>query len=288
MIPKKPVIAFLYDFDKTLCTKDMQEYSFIPEVHMEPVAFWQESNGLAKNHKMDRILASMYLMLQKAREAKESLCRENFVTFGHALQFFPGVEDWFARINRLGEEFQLTVEHYVISSGLREIIEGSSIYPNFREVFASEYFYDEKGDAIWPKNMVNYTTKTQFLYRVNKGVLDISNDDDLNKFTADEKRAVPFRNMIYIGDGLTDVPCMRLVKENGGSSIAVYQKGKREAVEELLKHERVDFITLADYTEHSELDDIVRDIICKMAMVERLYRKNQEQLVQIKTAADEG
>lgn len=287
MMFEKPVIALLYDFDKTLCTKDMQEYSFIPEVKMESAAFWQESNSLAKKHKMDRILASMYLMLQKAKEAQEPVYRDNFVTFGNALQFFPGVEDWFARIDQLGETLQMTIEHYIISSGLREIIEGSSIYPHFREVFASEYYYDENGDACWPKNMVNYTIKTQFLYRVNKGVLDISNDDDLNRYIADEERAVPFRNMIYIGDGLTDVPCMHLVKENGGYSIAVYQSGRREAVEELLKHERVDFLVLADYSEHGELDEIVQDMIHTMAMVEGLKRKNQEQLVQIRSIPGE-
>ena len=283
MMSEKPVIALLYDFDKTLCTKDMQEYSFIPEINMEPAAFWHESNGLAKDQKMDRILASMYLMLQKAKKAGEPVCRDNFVTFGNALQFFPGVENWFNRINRLGESMQMTVEHYIISSGLHEIIEGSSIYPYFREVFASEYYYDENGNACWPKNMVNYTTKTQFLYRVNKGVLDVSNDDDLNKFTAQEERAVPFRNMIYIGDGLTDVPCMHLVKENGGYSIAVYQAGGREAVEELLMHERVNFLVPADYSEQTELDEIVQNIIRTMAMVDGLKRKNQEQLTQIRS-----
>lgn len=277
----KPVIAIMYDFDKTLCTKDMQEYSFIPNVNMEPRNFWAESNSLAEEKKMDRILAYMYIMLEKAHSAKKSIRRENFVELGKDLEFFPGVIQWFSRINQFGVDLEVKIEHYIISSGLHEIIEGSSIYKYFREVFACEFLYDENDVACWPKNAVNYTTKTQFLFRINKGVLDISNDNDLNKFTPEDKRAVPFRNMIYIGDGLTDVPCMRLVKANGGYSIAVYQGNDRQKVDELLKYDRVDFLTLADYSENSELDKIVRDMICKMAMVDSLKRKSSKQREEI-------
>ncbi len=277
----KPTIAIMYDFDKTLCTKDMQEYSFIPNVNMKANDFWAESNSLAVEKKMDQILAYMYVMLEKAHLAKKSIRRENFVKLGEDLEFFPGVIQWFSRINQIGNDLQMEIEHYIISSGLREIIEGSSICKYFCEVFACEFLYDENDVACWPKNVVNYTTKTQFLFRINKGVLDISNDNDLNKFTPEDKRAVPFRNMIYIGDGLTDVPCMRLVKANGGYSIAVYQENNRKKVEDLLRHERVDFLTLANYSENSELDSIVRDMICKMAMVDSLKRKSSKQKEEI-------
>lgn len=275
---KKPVLALMYDFDKTLCTTDMQEYTFIPNVGMTPGEFWEESNNLAKQKKMDGILAYMHVMLERAHLAKKSICREEFVKLGKDLQFYPGVEEWFSRVNQIGKELGVKIEHYIISSGLHEIIEGSNIYKNFREVFACEFLYDENHIACWPKNVVNYTTKTQFLFRINKGVLDLSNDEDLNKFTPEDDRPIPFRNMIYIGDGLTDVPCMKLVKANGGYSIAVYQKGKKAKVDELLKHGRVDFLLTADYSENSELDNTVRDIICKMAMVDSLKRKNSAQL----------
>ena len=271
----------MYDFDKTLCTKDMQEYSFIPNVRMKPIEFWTESNALAKEKKMDRVLAYMYLMLRKAHATSQSIKRESFVNLGKTLEFFPGVEDWFRRINQIGNDLGVEVEHYIISSGLREIIEGSSIYKWFREVFASEFLYDENGVACWPKNAVNFTTKTQFLFRLNKGVLDISNDDDLNKYTPEDERPIPFRNMIYIGDGLTDVPCMKLVKINGGYSIAVYRKGKRSKVEELIKHMRVDFISLADFSEGGDLDTTVREILCKMAMVDSLKNRTFSQLSSI-------
>lgn len=227
---------------------------------------------------MDSILTYMYMMLEKAHTAKQSINRSDFVELGKSLEFYNGVEDWFQRINRFGNDLGVKIEHYIISSGLREIIEGSSIYKYFREVFACEFLYDENNIACWPKNVVNYTTKTQFLFRINKGVLDISNDYDLNKYTPEDERPIPFRNMVYIGDGYTDVPCMKLVKTNGGYSIAVYQSRKKSKVEDLLIHKRVDYLALADYSENSDLDKIVRDIVCKMAMVYSLKRKSKTQM----------
>lgn len=278
---KKPVVAIMYDFDKTLCTKDMQEYTFIPNLGMTATDFWTESGKLSKGKKMDGILAYMYLMIDKARSAHIKIQREEFVKLGVDLELYNGVESWFNRINQIGEDLGIKVEHYIISSGLREIIEGSSIYKHFKEVFACEFLYDENNVACWPKNAVNYTTKTQFLFRINKGILDISKDEELNKYTPEDDRQVPFRNMIYIGDGLTDVPCMKLVKANGGYSIAVYTKGKRSKVESLIEHERVDFISLADYSEGSDLDITVRDILCKMAMVDSLKNRTKNQIKSI-------
>lgn len=280
---KRPIVAIMYDFDKTLCTKDMQEYTFIPNVGLTPQDFWTESNQLAKDKKMDAILAYMHLMLEKAHAAKVSIRRDEFVNRGKDLRFFPGVEKWFERINKIGKDLNLSIEHYIISSGLREIIEGSSIYDKFKEVFACEFLYDENGVACWPKNAVNYTTKTQFLFRINKGVLDISNDTDLNKYTPEDDRPVPFRNMIYIGDGLTDVPCMKLVKINGGYSIAVYQSGKKDKVESLLINDRVNFIELANYSPGSKLEKTIVNILSKMSLVNTLTEKTKLQLEEIPT-----
>lgn len=278
----KPIIAVMYDFDKTLCTKDMQEYTFIPNVGLTPEAFWSEANALSKEKGMDGILAYMFVMLEKARMAHVPIQREAFVRMGKDLEFFPGVEQWFGHINRVGKACGVNVEHYIISSGLHEIIEGSSICKEFRKVFACEFHYDENNVACWPKNAVNYTAKTQFLYRINKGVLDISNDKDLNKYTPEDDRRIPFRNMIYIGDGLTDVPCMKLVKVNGGYSIAVYPKRKKSKVEELLADDRVNYIEPADYTQGSSLDKTVCDIIQQMAIRDSLVRRSKAQRKSIK------
>jgi 2-hydroxy-3-keto-5-methylthiopentenyl-1-phosphate phosphatase len=244
---------------------------------MKPADFWRATNMLAQEKKMDAVLAYMYLMLEKAHATQQSIQRKSFVAAGKKLKFFPGVEDWFARINRFGADRDVKIEHYIISSGLREIIEGSGIMKNFREVFACEFLYNENNVACWPKNVVNYTTKSQFLFRINKGVLDLSDDNTLNKFTPEDQRPVPFRNMIYIGDGYSDVPCMKLVKSNGGYSIAVYPKGKKTKVAHLLIHGRVDYLAPADYSENSELDTIIRDIVGKMALTDSLKRKSKEQ-----------
>lgn len=279
MKENRPTIAFMYDFDKTLCTKDMQEYSFIPKVNMLAEDFWSEASRLSVSQKMDSVLAYMYLMLKKATNADQRILRQDFVDLGEDLEFFPGVLEWFQRIADFGQREGVEVQHYIISSGLREIIEGSKIYPFFREVFACEFYYDINGVAVWAKNAVNYTTKTQFLFRINKGVLDISNDSALNSFVPEEDRPIPFRNMIYIGDGLTDVPCMKLVKTNGGYSIAVYQHDGKDKVDELLRDQRVDFIAPADYSEGGALDGMIKDIIVKMAIADKLHRRGREMLI---------
>ncbi len=278
----KPTVAVMYDFDKTLCTKDMQEYSFIPNVNMTPAEFWRESNELAAQKKMDGILAYMFVMLDRARTARKSVRRESFVALGKDLEFYPGVETWFERINAFGKAEGVDVKHYIISSGLREIIEGSSIYKYFAEVFACEFLYDVDDVAQWPKNVVNYTTKTQFLFRINKGVLDLSDDKTLNDYIPEDERPVPFRNMLYIGDGKTDVPCMKLVRVNGGCSIAVYPRSRRETASELLRDGRADFMLPADYSQDGELERTVQTVIRKMAIADRLKRQSAAQMEKVR------
>ena len=174
----------------------------------------------------------------------------------------------------------MQVEHYVISSGMKEIIEGTEISKNFKSIFACEFLYDESGNAVWPKTDVNYTNKTQFVYRINKGVLDVANDVDLNRSMPEDSKRVPFCNKIYIGDGLSDVPCMKMMKAYGGYSIAVYRK-KDSKVEDLLMKDRVDFIYPADYSENTGLDLTVKNIIRKMAVCGLLYDENHEQKKEI-------
>lgn len=272
---RKPIIAMMYDFDKTLCTKDMQEYSFIPRVNMDPSHFWGEVTKIAEKDKMDRILSYMYYMLKKAKAENVPIRKDDFRSAGENIELFPGVLDFFDRMNRYGDELGITIEHYIISSGLKEIIEGSQLKDKFKQIYACEFHYDVNGVADWPSLVVNYTNKTQFLFRINKGVLDISEDEQLNEFVEDINRRIPFRNMIYLGDGLTDVPCMKLVKENGGQSIAVYTK--KEKVEHLLKNRRVDFIAEADYRVNSDLDQTLKLILQKMSIVNQLVDKNHSQ-----------
>lgn len=271
---KMPVVAIMYDFDKTLCTNDMQNYSFVPSLGISVEEFWGEVDEFAKANSMDGLLCYMYMMLKKAGSRDIPIRREDFVRLGQKIDYFPGVEEWFERINRYGQEKGVKIEHYIISSGLQEIIEGSSIYKNFKKTFACEFLYDINGVAVWPKNVVNFTTKTQFLFRINKGELDISEDKRLNTYIPMEERKIPFRNMIYIGDGMTDVPCMKLVKLNGGQSIAVFRRRNKKTAAKLLQEDRVNFITEANYSQGKELDEIVKTIIDKMSVVDRLTELN--------------
>ena len=272
----RPTIAIMYDFDKTLTTRDMQEYTFIPKLGLSSSAFWQKANDLARKQGMDSILAYMKLMLDESKKQAKPIRRNDFVALGRELEFFPGVLGWFSFVNELGAKRNLCIEHYIISSGLKEIIEGSAIGGEFCRIYACEYLYDENGVAVWPKLSVNYTAKTQFLFRINKGVLDVYEDQALNAFTAESERSVPFRNMIYIGDGLTDVPCMKLVKQNGGKSIAVHAKGKEEISRRLMAEGRINFYTEADYTPGSELSFLVEtslDEMCSQNILQAYQRR---------------
>ena len=278
METQAPIIAFLYDFDKTLCTTDMEDYAFIPSLGYTPAEFWGRANAFGWENRMDGLLAYMYTMIQECAAQNIKLDRAFLNHCGESIQLFPGVREWFARINAFGESLGVQVEHYVISSGLREIIEGSGIAQEFREIYACEFYYNENGDACWPKLDVNFTNKTQFVYRINKGILDVSRDKELHDSMPDDSKRVPFTNMIYMGDGLSDVPCMKMMRAYGGQAIAVYQASNRQGVEKLLADGRVDFIFPADYREGMELDRTVRDILRKMTITDRLLEVNNRQL----------
>ena len=273
---KKPIVAIMYDFDKTLSVKDMQEYSFIPSLNMTAKDFWTKADELAYQNEMDYMLAYMLLTVQKAKEAGVDVSRNALKKHGETVQFNKGVEDWFDRITKYGEEHGVQIEHYVISSGLKEIIEGTPIADCFKEIYACEFMYNEDGEAIWPAMAVNYTSKTQFVYRINKGVLDVTKHDDLNDSVPDEQKRISLSNMIYIGDGLSDVPCMKLVKTSGGHSVAVYQDKKDQAVT-LLKQGRVSYIAHTDYREGSKLDTTIKAIIDQIKatnVTKEIYKKD--------------
>ena len=263
---KNNKIAIMYDFDKTLCTKDMQEYSFIPNLGMEPNDFWHEADKLRINEKMDSVLAYMYLMSYMMNNKNTPLSRTYLNDMGKNIELFPGVKEWFININKFAKEHDMEIEHYIISSGLKEIIEGSPIGKYFKSIFASEFYYDKNGYAVWPRLAINYTNKTQFLKRINKGVLDVSDDYNINRRMEESDKRILDSNMIYIGDGITDVPCMKLTKDGGGVSIAVYTDKNINTVKNLKNDERINYIAKADYREGSKLDIIVKKTIEAMSL----------------------
>ena len=267
-----PVIAICYDFDKTLTPDDMQAQGYIQSVGYDADRFWKETDVLAHGQEMDSNLAYMYKMVREA-EGNLILNRKVLMDYGAKVKVFPGVETWFGRIREYGREENVVVEHYIISSGLKEMIEGTRMAREgaFERIYASSFLYNDRGVAVWPAQAVNYTNKTQFLFRIEKGTLDV-NDPAVNDYFPESRIRVPFRNMIYIGDSDTDIPCMKLVNTNGGHAIGVFDPvtGNKEKVKRMMRDNRIRYFAPADYTEGSELDTLVRRIIRRTAANEAL------------------
>ena len=261
------IVALIYDFDGTLSPGNMQEFGFIEAVKKNPKEFWNDNNKLSKDNDADQILTYMYLMMQKAISENISLKREKFQEFGKDVKLFEGVSEWFKLINEYGKNNGVTIEHYINSSGIAEIIEGTPIAKEFKKIFACSYLYDVDGKAYWPGVAVNYTTKTQFLFKINKGIDSVADSEGVNKYTKKEDRRIPFSRMVYFGDGETDVPCMKLVKEMGGHSIAVYKprnSDKKQRSDKLIAEDRVNFVCPADYTKDKEIYKVVTTVLDKI------------------------
>ena len=257
-------VAFVYDFDKTLSTDDMQAFGFIQGLGMEVDDFWNQCEKFSKENQVDSVLTYMYLMKKYSKEKKKPLTKEYLKECGKNVKFFEGVEDWFDRINDYGKQNGVIVEHYVLSSGMKEIIEGTPIAKNFKQIYACSFVY-ENGEPMWPALSLNYTGKTQFLYRINKGIFNVL-DKSVNEEMQHSDRPVPFSNIIYIGDSATDIPCMRLLYKYGGTAIGLYQPNTRNEtyLKDLLRRDRINFVAKADYRENGELDQIAKDLVQKI------------------------
>ncbi len=263
---KKNIIALIYDFDGTLSPQPMQEYTVLPEIGITPEEFWSDVGREVARTGGEDIITYMRMMYERAEEKKIHIDRDKLKEMGHRVEYFEGVEEWFSRMNTYAESHsdgQVKLRHYIISAGLKEILEGVTIYPHFHNIFASEYFFDHHNRATYPQRVITDTTKTQYLFRINKGIEDLS--QSINSHMPERKRPIPFANMIYFGDGLTDVPSMAVTRSNGGYAVAVHapRKGKT-ACKVLLKENRCDFYAAADYRENSDLDRRTKLILNKV------------------------
>ncbi len=267
IMKRKPIVALIYDFDGTLSPGNMQEFGFIQAIGSTPEEFWTMSDNIARGQDASNILAYMKLMYDEARRHGIQLRHSSFKKFGQHIRFYEGVLDWFRLINRYGESHGVHIEHYINSSGLKEIIEGSPIAHEFKHIFACTYLYDENGIAEWPGIAVDYTAKTQFMFKINKGIFSSRDAKKVNDSTSDDSKRIPFTNMIYFGDGETDVPCMKIVTMFGGNSIAVYDPNnadKKASARKLHRQGRVSFVAPAVYTKESRTYQIVCSIIDKI------------------------
>ena len=281
---KHPVVAICYDFDKTLSPDDMQAQGYIQSVGYNVKDFWDKSNALARANDMDTNLAYMYTMMIEA-QGNLLFTKKNLEEYGSKVKLFKGVDGWFDRIRDYGKTKGVIVEHYIISSGLKEMIEGTSIAKKgvFEKIYASSFYYNERNVAVWPAQVINYTSKTQFLFRIEKGTLDI-NDPAVNDYFPPDQMRVPFRNIVYIGDSDTDIPCMKLVNSSGGHSIGVYNPDTNDKTKvlKMIRDNRIRHFAPADYTENGELDRLVKEIIDKTATYEVLESHYFENLAEAK------
>lgn len=258
-------VALVYDFDGTLAPGNMQEFGFVQAIGKDPNEFWNRTYEMAVGNDASTILCYMYLMLQEAKANGISLKRDNFRKFGSMIKLYQGVEEWFSLINQYGKSIGLNIQHYINSSGLKEMVEGTSIAKEFENIYACSFLYDTEGNAYWPAVAVDYTTKTQFLFKINKGIKEVSDNKKINEYVAKEDRPIPFERMIYFGDGETDVPSMSVVKSQGGHAIAVYGDPKKKATAtKLINANRVNFMCMADYSEGREVYDTVCRILNKI------------------------
>ncbi|MEG2540545.1 MAG: HAD family hydrolase [Clostridia bacterium] len=253
-------VAICYDFDKTLSPLNMQEYSFIPKIGMDKDAFWAQNTKFSIENNMDLILGYMFKMIAESSKVdvtcNSKITESDLNKLGKDIELFEGVETWFSQIEKLADTLEINVEHYIISAGIKEMIEGTSIVKRFKKIYASSFAFDKKCKyAIWPSQVVNSTNKTQFLFRINKGCLDELDGKGLNKSMEQEKRHIPFDRMIYIGDSETDIPCMTLVKRNGGYSIGVFNPNDNSKgnVYELINDGRINYFAPADYRKGKQL-----------------------------------
>ncbi len=263
---KNTKVALIYDFDETLSTSYMQDFGLIPALGYKPATFWKKANLWSANNNADQVTGSMYYFMKTAREKGIPLTRDFLKECARDITYYNGVLDWFERINEYGRSLDLDIEHFLISSGYEEIVAGSCIRKYFKDVFACSYAFGADGTPVWPARVINYSIKTQFLSKINKG-LGKNDDIAVNEYTPDEERPIPFKRMIYFGDGMTDIPSMKLTKERGGVAIAVYQPKShtRRKAMKLLVDNRVNFALPADYSADKEIDKVVKTILDKIA-----------------------
>lgn len=259
-------MAICYDFDKTLSPDDMQTFTLIPSLEMDKATFWKEADVLARENSMEKNLAWMFQLLTLSKAKRRSVKREYFREAGKSVPLYEGVAEWFDLVNAYASKKNITVEHYIISSGLKEIIEGSKIADKFSRIYASSYLYSPDGVAEWPAQAINYTNKTQYIFRIAKGIFE-EYDERVNDSMSEDALHIPYENIVYIGDSATDIPCMRLVKSRGGYSVGVYDpvKKKTDNVHRLFRDGRLSYFAAADYTEQAELWQFMKKIINEIA-----------------------
>ena len=254
--------AFCYDFDGTLCPEYMMNHHLLPDCKVNPKIFWKKVVDYSNRNKCDPTLAYLKLLMTEMKESNIDFSSSIFKKYGRKIILFKGVESWFRSIEKkIKKKFNVNIEHYIISSGLEEMIKGCKISKNIKKIFASSYIFNR--DFIWPRLSVNYSNKVQFLYRIYKGKFDVFDNAGVNNKIEDKKVYIPFENIFFFGDGETDIPTFVVNKKNGGTSICVYENDEtsKKNAKKILREKRVNFIVENDYSENGPIEKLINTIM---------------------------
>jgi hypothetical protein len=271
MASPQTIIGLVYDFDQTLSPGYMTDEVLFPHYGISGEQFWKKSHALVDEQGYDSELA--YLKTPLDCLTPDRPTNAELRALGAKLRFNPGLPEALTELEQIlrpeHRALGLKLEHYIISSGIKELLEGSVLRPHLKAVFGSEFAEDREGRISFPKRVIGHTTKTQFIFRINKGML--LPHEDVNDHMPRELRPIPFEHMIYLGDGPTDVPCFTLVRRYGGQAVAVYHPEDKTRISfrkcwQLSAHaDRVRHIAPADFRPHSHLRLILEEMIVEIA-----------------------
>ena len=271
MPQQQNIIAIVYDYDRTLSPRPMQEDVIFERIGVEASKFWSMADELKGNKSYEDELAWIRLLLDNP--SFRCLSNLDLEGMGRNLKFYPGVPEMFAELEvGLHSDKYLrhgvALEHYIVTSGLKSVLAGSILSQNVQAIFGCELDEDEEGRVYWPKRIISHTAKTQYLFRITKGLEYVDLSHDVNDHMPEPERRIPFSNMLYIGDGPTDVPCFAVISSRGGKSLAVYDPSSKVSFAtcmSLREAQRVDEIAEADYRQNTHLRRLMEHYVIQMA-----------------------
>ncbi|UCD74095.1 MAG: haloacid dehalogenase-like hydrolase [Phycisphaerales bacterium] len=267
------IIALVLDFDDTLAPDSTS--GFLRTLGVDADHFWAGHVQQLLDDDWDPIPAYLWRMIElsNSRPEGDRITRDKLSAWGRQITFFEGVEDLFDTLREEAQRIdpEIAVEFYIISSGIGEVLRTTSIFPQLKDVWACEFHYNERGEIVYPRNVVSFTEKTKYLYRISKGLIGEKwrgKPFAVNERMVPDDYRIPFKKMIVVGDGHTDIPCFALVKRYGGYPFGVYDPehpGKWSRAFDFVTDQRVVSLHTARYSPGSDLHNALRMAVNRIA-----------------------